>query len=148
MAIKMRLSRGGTKKRPFYSIVVADTRSPRDGRFIEKLGTYDPMLAKDNEKRIVLNVERIKYWLSVGALPSDRIATFLGKAGIITMPAQKNNPKKAEPKEKAKLRLEEKAEKAAAAKEAEKVETVEAVEEVAVEETVAPVETVEENTAE
>ena len=128
MGVKIRLARGGTKKRPFYSIVAADVRAPRDGRFIEKLGTHNPMLAKDDEQRVVLNVERIKYWLSAGALPTDRVAMFLGKAGIIEMPAQKNNPNKAKPKEKAQLRLEEKAEKAAAAKEAAAQAKIEAAE--------------------
>lgn len=118
MAVKIRLARGGTKKRPFYSIVAADTRAPRDGRFIEKLGSYNPMLAKDDANRVTLKADRVQYWLSVGALPTDRVAMFLGKAGIIDMPAQKNNPNKAKPKEKAQLRMEEKAEKEAAAKEA------------------------------
>ena len=128
MAVKIRLARGGTKKRPYYSIVAADTRSPRDGRFIEKLGSYNPMLSKEDENRVVLNVERIQYWLSVGGLPTDRVAMFLGKAGVIEMPAQKNNPNKAKPKEKAQLRLEEKAEKEVAAKEAAAQAKIEAAE--------------------
>lgn len=118
MATKIRLSRGGTKKRPYYSIVVADGRAPRDGRFIEKIGSYNPMLAKDDTNRVTINAERAKHWLTVGALPSDRVAMFFGKAGIAAMPAQKNNPEKAKPKEKAQMRLEEKAEKERAAKEA------------------------------
>ena len=83
MALKIRLSRGGAKKRPFYRIVVADARSPRDGRFIERVGTYNPMVAKDSDDRVVLKEERIKYWLSQGAKPSDRVARFLGQAEII-----------------------------------------------------------------
>jgi len=118
MAVKIRLSRGGTKKKPFYSIVVADGRSPRDGRFIEKIGSYNPMLAKDDANRVIIKEDRAKHWLSVGALPSDRVAMFFGKAGIIAMPAQKNNPEKSKPKEKAQLRMEEKAEKERAVKEA------------------------------
>ncbi|MCT4575459.1 MAG: 30S ribosomal protein S16 [Alphaproteobacteria bacterium] len=109
MAVKLRLARGGSKKRPFYSIVAADNRAPRDGRFIEKIGTYNPMLSKEDENRVVINSERAKYWLSVGALPTDRVALFLGKAGIAEMPAQKNNPNKAKPKAKAQMRAEEKA---------------------------------------
>ncbi len=119
MALKIRMSRGGRKKRPFYSIVVADSRMPRDGRFIEKVGTYNPLLAKDDENRVTLNEERIKHWLSEGAKPSDRVATFLGKAGIIDMPAKRNNPQKAEPSEKTKMRAADKAEKLKARAEAE-----------------------------
>lgn len=118
MALKLRLSRGGRKKRPFYTVVVADSRMPRDGRYIEKLGTYNPLLAKDDANRVTLNEERIKYWLGEGAKPSDRVATFLGKAGITEMPAQRNNPEKAKPKAKAQERLAEKEEKAKAAQEA------------------------------
>lgn len=119
MALKLRLSRGGRKKRPFYTIVVADSRSPRDGRFIEKLGTYNPLLAKDDENRVTLNTERVKYWLGEGAQPSDRVALFLGKAGLTDMPAQRNNPQKAKPKAKAQELLREKEEKAKAKAEAE-----------------------------
>ncbi len=118
MALAIRLTRGGRKNRPHYSVVVADKRSPRDGRFIEKLGSYNPLLAKDDANRVTLNAERIKHWLDQGALPSDRVAIFLGKAGIAPMPAQKNNPKKAEQSEKTKLRLAEKAQKQQAAAEA------------------------------
>lgn len=117
MALSMRLSRGGSKKRPYYRIVVADARSPRDGKFIEKIGTYNPLLAKDDEKRIVLDGDRAKHWLSVGAQPTDRVARFLDVAGIKEREAR-NNPKKAEPGEKAKERAEERAEKAKAAEEA------------------------------
>lgn len=117
MAVSIRLSRGGSKKRPYYRIVVADARSPRDGSFIEKIGTYNPLLAKDDEKRVVLDGERAKHWLSVGAQPTDRVARFLDKAGVRER-AARNNPKKAEPGEKAKERAEERAAKAAAAAEA------------------------------
>jgi len=104
MGLKIRLARGGTKKRPFYRIVVADVRSPRDGRFVEKVGTYNPLLAKDNENRVHLVEDRIKHWLDHGAVPTDRVARFLGAADIIAMPAQKNNPEKAKPKAKAQER--------------------------------------------
>ncbi|MFZ5749022.1 MAG: 30S ribosomal protein S16 [Pseudomonadota bacterium] len=118
MAISMRLSRGGSKKRPYYRIVIADARSPRDGKFIEKIGTYNPLLAKDDEKRIVIDGERAKHWLSVGAQPTDRVARFLDAAGLKER-AARNNPKKAEPGEKAKERAEERAEKLKAQQEAE-----------------------------
>jgi small subunit ribosomal protein S16 len=117
MALSIRLSRGGSKKRPYYRIVVADARSPRDGKFIEKIGNYNPLLAKDDEKRIVLDAERAKHWLSVGAQPTDRVARFLDTAGVKEREAR-NNPKKAEPGEKAKERAEERAEKQKAAEEA------------------------------
>ena len=119
MSLKIRLSRAGAKKRPFYRVVVADTRKPRDGRFLERLGTYDPMLPKDHPERVRLNEERIRHWLGVGALPSERVARFLGAAEIIPMPAQRNNPQKAKPKAKAVERAAARAEKAAAAAEAE-----------------------------
>ena len=119
MALKIRLSRAGAKKRPFYRVVVADSRNPRDGRFLERLGTYDPMLPKDHPERVRLNEERIRHWLGVGALPSERVARFLGAAEIIPMPAQRNNPQKAKPKAKAVERAAARAEKAAAAAEAE-----------------------------
>ena len=108
MSLAIRLSRGGAKKRPYYRIVVTDSRSPRDGRFIEKVGTYNPLLAKDSPERIKLDADRIGHWLSVGAQPSDRVLRFLDAAGIKERPAR-NNPKKAEPGEKAKERLEERA---------------------------------------
>jgi small subunit ribosomal protein S16 len=117
MAVSIRLARGGSKKRPFYRIVAADTRMPRDGRFIEKLGTYNPLLAKDNEQRVVMNVERIQHWLSEGAQPTDRVSRFLEAAGVVEKKERKNM-KKAEPGDKAKARAEEKAAKAAAAAEA------------------------------
>ena len=117
MALSMRLSRGGSKKRPYYRIVVADSRSPRDGKFIEKIGTYNPLLAKDSPERIKLDGDRAKHWLSVGAQPTDRVLRFLDAAGIKER-AARNNPKKAEPGEKAKERAEERAEKVKAAEEA------------------------------
>lgn len=118
MALAMRLSRGGRKKRPFYRIVVADKRMPRDGRYIERLGTYNPLLAKDDENRVNLNEDRIKHWLAEGAEPSYRVAVFLGKAGLAPMPEQRNNPQKGEPSEKTKMRIEEKEEKRKAQAEA------------------------------
>ncbi len=117
MAISIRLSRGGSKKRPYYKIVVADARSPRDGRFIEKLGTYNPLLAKDDAKRIVLDGERAKHWLSVGAQPTDRVARFLDAAGVRER-AARVNPNKGKPGEKATERAEERATKLAEAEEA------------------------------
>lgn len=118
MAIAMRLSRGGRKNRPHYSIVVADKRMPRDGRFIEKVGTYNPLLNKDDANRVIINAERAKYWLDQGAQPSDRVAIFLGKAGLAPMPAQRNNPNKAQPSDKTKMMKAEKEEKRKAAAEA------------------------------
>lgn len=105
MALKIRLARGGAKKRPFYQIVVADARSPRDGRFVEKVGTYNPMLPHDNQDRIRLKEDRIKHWLSVGAQPTDRVALFLGNAKIIAMPTVSVTPKKSAPKAKAQERM-------------------------------------------
>ena len=118
MAINIRLARGGSKKRPYYKIVVADARSPRDGRFIEKIGNYNPLLAKDNEQRVQLDADRAKHWLSVGAQPTDRVARFLDQAGVLERPAR-NNPNKGKPGEKATERAEERATKAAEAAEAE-----------------------------
>ncbi len=118
MSLKIRLARGGAKKRPFYRIVVADSRSPRDGRFIEKIGTYNPMVAKDHPERVTLNGERAKHWLSVGAKPSDRVARFLGQAEIIPMPAHPSQTKKNQPKAKAQERQKEREEAAKAAAEA------------------------------
>ncbi len=118
MALVLRLSRGGRKNLPHYAIVVADKRYARDGRFLEKLGTYNPLLAKDDAKRVSFNEDRVKYWISQGAQPSDRVAIFLGKAGVIPMPARKNNPQKAQPSEKTKMMVAEKAEKKKAAAEA------------------------------
>jgi small subunit ribosomal protein S16 len=104
MSLKIRLTRGGTKKRPFYSVVVADSRSPRDGRFIEKLGTYNPMLDKGHAERVVLKAERIQHWLKVGALPSERVQRFLHDAGLGPKPEIRETPKKSAPKAKAQER--------------------------------------------
>ncbi|MCK0171857.1 30S ribosomal protein S16 [Aliiroseovarius sp. S1123] len=117
MAMKIRLARGGSKKRPFYRVVAADSRMPRDGRFIEKLGTYNPLLPKDSEERVKLDLERVQYWLDQGAQPSDRVSRFLEAAGVLEK-KERANLKKGEPGQKAKDRAEEKAEKAAAAAEA------------------------------
>jgi len=111
MSLKIRLSRGGAKKRPFYRIVLADSRSPRDGKFLEKLGTYNPMLPHDHAQRLILNEERIKHWLGVGAQPTDRVAKFFSDAGYIAPRARADQTKKPQPKAKAQERL-----KAAAAK--------------------------------
>jgi small subunit ribosomal protein S16 len=114
MAVSIRLTRGGSKKRPYYKIVVADARAPRDGKFIEKIGTYNPLLAKDDEKRIVLDGDRAKHWLSVGAQPTDRVARFLDSAGVKER-AARSNPNKGKPGEKAVERADERATKAEAA---------------------------------
>lgn len=128
MATKIRLARGGAKKRPYYRIVVADVRAPRDGKYIEKIGTYNPLLPKDSEDRVKVDGERVQYWLSQGAKPTDRVARFLDAAGLLKREAR-NNPEKAKPGAKALERIEEAkaAEEAAkeaaeAAKEAEKAE--------------------------
>ena len=117
MAMKIRLARGGSKKRPFYRIVAADSRMPRDGRFIEKLGTYNPLLPKDSEDRIKMDLDRIKHWLDQGAQPTDRVSRFLESAGLLEKKTR-NNPNKAKPGKKATERAEEKAAKAAEAQEA------------------------------
>ncbi|MBT6035779.1 MAG: 30S ribosomal protein S16 [Kordiimonadaceae bacterium] len=117
MAVKIRLARGGAKKRPYYRVVVADGRAPRDGKYIEKVGTHNPLLPKDHEDRIKLNLERIEYWLGQGAKPTDRVARFLDDAGVLTREIR-NNPNKAKPGAKAQERVEEKKEKEAAALEA------------------------------
>ncbi len=114
MSLRIRLARAGAKKKPFYAIVVADIRAPRDGRFIEKLGTFNPLLKKDDPKRVQYKEERMKHWLSVGAQPTDRVARFLSTNGLAQWKAG-NNPQKAEPKTKAKERAAARAEKAAAA---------------------------------
>ncbi len=108
MAVAIRLSRGGAKKRPYYKIVVTDARNARDGKFIERIGSYNPLLAKDSPERVKLDVERARHWLSVGAQPTDRVARFLDQAGVKER-AQRANPKKGEPGEKAKERAEERA---------------------------------------
>ena len=105
MALKIRLSRGGSKKRPYYRIVLADARAPRDGRYIEKLGTYNPLLSKDNEQRVVFDKERIEHWLKNGAKPTDRVTKFLAADKIIE-DIERNNPIKAKPKAKAQERTE------------------------------------------
>ncbi len=117
MAMKIRLARGGSKKRPFYRVVAADSRMPRDGRFIEKLGTYNPLLPKDSEERVKIDMERVQYWLDKGAQPTDRVSRFLEAAGTLEK-KERNNPQKAKPGKKAQDRAEEKASKAAAAAEA------------------------------
>ena len=114
MSVSIRLSRGGAKKRPYYRIVVANSRSPRDGSFIERIGSYNPLLAKDDPKRVTLDAERAKHWLSVGAQPTDRVLRFLDAAGVKER-AARDNPKKGEPGDKAKERAEERAAKTAAA---------------------------------
>ena len=119
MALKIRLSRGGSKKRPFYKVVIADSRSPRDGRFIEKVGHFNPLLPKDNPDRLKLDLEKIKEWIGKGAKPTEKLERFLGEAKVVPMPVQKNNPKKALPKKKAQERL-------AALKEAEEAAVAEA----------------------
>lgn len=119
MALKIRLSRGGAKKRPFYKIVVTDARSPRDGRFIEKIGTYNPMLPSDSGLRLVLDQERAKHWLSVGAQPTDRLVRFFADLGLVAKPTRPEQSKQPQPKAKAQLRAKEQAERAAAAASAE-----------------------------
>ena len=110
MGLKIRLARGGSKKRPYYHVVVADVRSPRDGRFIERLGYWNPMLAKDDATRVNLNQERIQHWLDHGALPTDRVARFMSEAGMMTREAR-SNPNKGLPGKKAQERLAEKKQK-------------------------------------
>ena len=131
MAMKIRLARGGSKKRPHYAIVASDSRMPRDGRFIEKLGTYNPLLPKDSEDRVKMNMERVQYWLDHGAQPTDRVARFLEAAGVKEK-ATRNNPNKAKPGQKAQQRADENAQKAAdaeaAAAEAEAAPAEEAAE--------------------
>jgi small subunit ribosomal protein S16 len=115
MSLKIRLARGGSKKRPYYHVVVADARSPRDGRFLETVGSWNPMLGKDDEKRVELKVERIQEWIAKGAQPTDRVLRFLADANIATRDA-KSNPLKAKPGKKAQERAAEKAQKAEDAK--------------------------------
>lgn len=119
MSVSIRLSRGGAKKRPYYKVVVSNSRAPRDGKYLEQVGTYNPVLAKDDENRVRLNEDRVRYWLGVGAQPTDRVARMLDKAGIKERAATVN-PKKAEPGQKAKDRAEERAEKLREAEEAAK----------------------------
>jgi small subunit ribosomal protein S16 len=135
MAMKIRLARGGSKKRPHYSVVAADSRMARDGRFVEKLGTYNPLLPKDSEERVKLNMERVQYWLGEGAQPTDRVSRFLEAAGVIAK-KERANPKKGTPGKKATELAKEKADKAAAAAEAAAAPVEEApAEEAAAEET-------------
>lgn len=117
MSVSLRLSRGGSKKRPYYKVVVANSRSPRDGAYLEQVGTYNPLLAKDDANRVRLVEDRVRYWLGVGAQPTDRVARMLDKAGIKERAAT-NNPNKGEPGKKAKERAEERAAKLAEAEEA------------------------------
>ena len=117
MSVSLRLSRGGSKKRPYYKVVVANSRAPRDGKYLEQVGTYNPLLAKDDANRVRLIEDRVRYWLGVGAQPTDRVARMLDKAGIKERAAT-NNPNKAEPGKKAKERVEDKAKKAEEAAEA------------------------------
>ncbi len=125
MSVSIRLSRGGAKKRPYYRIVVSDSRSPRDGKYLEQIGTYNPLLPKDSAERVKLNEDRARYWLGVGAQATDRVARFLDAAGVKER-AARSNPKKGEQGEKAKERAEEKATKAAEAEEAKKAAEEEA----------------------
>lgn len=126
MAVKIRLARGGAKKRPFYSIVVADIRAPRDGKFIEKIGTFNPLLNDDHPNKLVVKEDRVKYWLGTGAKPTDRVAKLMSKLGLTDAPEIREQPKKSAPGMKAQERLKEKAEKEAAAKEAAEAEAAEA----------------------
>lgn len=125
MAVAIRLSRGGAKKRPYYKIVVSDSRTARDGKFIERIGSYNPMLPKDSPERVKLDADRARHWLSVGAQPTDRVARFLDAAGVRER-AARNNPKKAEMGEKAKERAEERAQREADAREAAEAAAAEA----------------------
>lgn len=118
MSLKIRMARGGRRNLPFYRIVVTDSRSPRDGNFIEKVGTYNPLLSNDNANRVTLNNERIQYWLSQGAIPSERVAIFLAKAGLVDAVKWVESPKKSAPKTKAVERVKEKEDKIVKAKEA------------------------------
>ena len=142
MALKIRLSRWGAKKRPFYRIVVADSRSPRDGRFIERVGTYNPMVPRDHPERVVLKEERIRHWLGVGAQPTNRVARFCGHAGIIDLPAIPEQTKKNQPRPKTVERMKAAEEAAKAAEEAKEAaakepaaEAAKAADEAAAEET-------------
>ncbi len=141
MSLKIRLARGGSKKRPFYSVVVADARAPRDGRFVEKIGTYDPRLPKDSERRVQIDAEKAAAWLKKGAQPTDRVARFLSKLEVDGAPLVKwehgNNPQKGEPGKKAQDRVQERKDKAEAAAEAAKEAAAAPAEEAPAEETAA-----------
>ena len=115
MAVRIRLSRGGSKKRPFYRIVAADQRAPRDGRFIEKLGTFNPLIPKDHAERLVVDAEKVKAWISKGAQPTERLQKLFATLGLCAAPVIREQPKKSAPKAKAQERMKEKAEIAAAA---------------------------------
>ncbi len=140
MSVKIRMSRGGAKNRPYFRVVVAESSSPRDGRFIERVGSYNPLLPKDHPQRVVLDLDRIKHWLSVGATPSDRIARFLGEAGVLPKPKIHAQPIQSQPKPKTVERMKAKeetrkaAEEAAAAAKAEAAAAPEAAPEPAAEE--------------
>jgi small subunit ribosomal protein S16 len=123
MSLKIRLARGGTKKRPYYRVVVAESRMPRDGRFVEKIGVYNPMLPKDSGERVKIDLERAKHWLSVGALPSERVNVFLAKAGLTTLPERREQTNQHLPKKKAQERAKGSTEGAAAAAAAPAAET-------------------------
>ncbi len=138
MALKIRMARYGAKKRPFYWIVVADARAPRDGKFIEKLGTHNPLLTHENPSRVVMNIERIKYWLSVGAKPSDRLTKFFSKEGLVANPVTPAQTKKDQPRKKAQERLKEEAQRKIDAEEAAK-KAAEAEAQAAAEAAAAPV---------
>lgn len=133
MAVSLRLSRGGSKKRPYYKVVVSNSRAPRDGAYLEQVGTYNPLLAKDDENRVRLVEDRVRYWIGVGAQPTDRVARMLDKAGIKERKAT-NNPTAGEPGKKAKERAEDKAKKAAEAAEAAAAAAAAPAEEAAAEE--------------
>lgn len=115
MALKIRLARGGSKKRPFYRVVVAEATSPRDGKFVERIGSYNPLLEKGHKERIVINAERAKHWLSVGAQPTDRVVHFLAGLDLIKKPERRDTPQKSQPKKKAQERMKADAAKAEAA---------------------------------
>jgi small subunit ribosomal protein S16 len=129
MPLRIRLSRGGTKKRPYYRVVVADSRSPRDGRFIERIGSYDPMLKKEDPNRIIINEDRARHWLGFGAVPSDRVARFLGGMGVVPMPERHEQTKQNMPRPKTVERMREAEEAAKAAAEAAAAEAAAPVEE-------------------
>ena len=125
MSLKIRLARAGTKKRPVYHIVIADSRSPRDGRFIERLGYFNPLLPKDKTERLKIDLDKVKAWLAKGALPTDRVSRFLDEAGVLTR-EKRNNPEKAIPRKERKVLKEEAAKAAAAAKAASAAKAAEA----------------------
>lgn len=143
MAVRIRLSRGGSKKRPFYRIVAADQRAPRDGRFIEKLGTYNPLLPKDHEQRLVVDVEKVAAWLKKGAEPTERLQKIFANLGLCKAPVIREQPKKSAPRAKTVERLKEKEEKAKAAAEAAAAAKAEAEAAAAAESSEAPAESAE-----